>query len=133
MSKIVLDTNIIVRAVASPSGLASELLRRTISALKQNIYAASTKTSVQRRSSTIAKQSVWRLSQIQRSSQSTAIKSRNGTSGGDVLQGHIRSFVPSSVHRQATFGKIARGKKSESAAELGQKIENAQNTGDLSD
>ena len=31
MAKIVLDTNIIVRAVASPSGLASELLRRTIS------------------------------------------------------------------------------------------------------
>lgn len=31
MVKIVLDTNIIVRAVASPSGLASELLRRTIS------------------------------------------------------------------------------------------------------
>lgn len=30
MAKIVLDTNIIVRAVASPSGLASELLRRTI-------------------------------------------------------------------------------------------------------
>jgi len=30
MVKIVLDTNIIVRAVASPSGLASELLRRTI-------------------------------------------------------------------------------------------------------
>ena len=31
MAKIVLDTNIIVRAVASPSGLASELLRRAIS------------------------------------------------------------------------------------------------------
>jgi putative PIN family toxin of toxin-antitoxin system len=31
MAKIVLDSNIIVRAVASPSGLASELLRRTIS------------------------------------------------------------------------------------------------------
>ena len=31
MAKIVLNTNIIVRAVASPSGLASELLRRTIS------------------------------------------------------------------------------------------------------
>ena len=31
MAKIVLDTNIIVRAVASPFGLASELLRRTIS------------------------------------------------------------------------------------------------------
>jgi putative PIN family toxin of toxin-antitoxin system len=31
MAKIVLDTNIIVRAVASPSGLASELSRRTIS------------------------------------------------------------------------------------------------------
>ena len=31
MAKIVLDTNIIVRAVASPSGLASELLGRTIS------------------------------------------------------------------------------------------------------
>lgn len=31
MAKIVLDTNIIVRAVASPSGLASELLHRTIS------------------------------------------------------------------------------------------------------
>jgi putative PIN family toxin of toxin-antitoxin system len=31
MAKVVLDTNIIVRAVASPSGLASELLRRTIS------------------------------------------------------------------------------------------------------
>ncbi|XZE32479.1 putative toxin-antitoxin system toxin component, PIN family [Pirellulaceae bacterium SH501] len=31
MAKIVLDTNIIVRAVASPCGLASELLRRTIS------------------------------------------------------------------------------------------------------
>ncbi len=31
MAKIVLDTNIIVRAVASPSGLASGLLRRTIS------------------------------------------------------------------------------------------------------
>lgn len=30
MAKIVLDTNIIVRAVASPSGLASELLRRTV-------------------------------------------------------------------------------------------------------
>ena len=29
MAKIVLDTNIIVRAVASPSGLASEILRRT--------------------------------------------------------------------------------------------------------
>ena len=31
MAKIVLDTNIIVRAVASPFGLASELLHRTIS------------------------------------------------------------------------------------------------------
>lgn len=31
MANIVLDTNIIVRAVASPFGLASELLRRTIS------------------------------------------------------------------------------------------------------
>lgn len=31
MAKVVLDTNFIVRAVASPSGLASELLRRTIS------------------------------------------------------------------------------------------------------
>jgi putative PIN family toxin of toxin-antitoxin system len=31
MATIVLDTNIIVRAVASPSGLASELLRRAIS------------------------------------------------------------------------------------------------------
>ena len=30
MAKIVLDTNIIVRAVASPSGLASELLRLTV-------------------------------------------------------------------------------------------------------
>lgn len=30
MAKIVLDTNIIVRAVASPAGLASEILRRAI-------------------------------------------------------------------------------------------------------
>ena len=39
MAKIVLDTNIVVRAVASPSGLASELLRRTI--LDENLLCTS--------------------------------------------------------------------------------------------
>jgi len=37
MTRIVLDTNIIVRAVASPSGLASELLQRTISELWERV------------------------------------------------------------------------------------------------
>ena len=34
---------------------------------------------------------------------------------------------------EATFGKSARGKKSESAASRGQKTKNAQNIGDFSD
>ena len=39
MAKIVLDTNIIARAVASPFGLASELLRRAIT--KENLLCTS--------------------------------------------------------------------------------------------
>jgi hypothetical protein len=41
--------------------------------------------------------------------------------------------VENTVQTDATFGKFARGKTSESATRRGQKIENAQNIGDFSD
>jgi predicted nucleic acid-binding protein len=83
MAKIVLDTNIIVRAVASPSGLASELLRRTISdgnLLCTSNFMLAELDRVLRRSLTIAKHAVWKWSPIPYSSQSYAVKIRNSQS-----------------------------------------------------